>query len=75
MGLNELCGYDHVLEPKVVAAMLHAARRVNDFGSSIRILEALKSKAAGDKESYNAALSESKPTLDKLGLGNLLRRS
>ena len=74
-GFNELCSYDHVPEPKVVEAMLHAARRVNDVRLAIRILKAIKSKAAGDKEIYNSVLSEIKPTVDELGLGNILRRS
>lgn len=67
-GVNELYGHDLVPEPKIVVAMLQAARRVNDVALAIRILEAVKSKAAGDKEIYSYILSEIKPTLDELGI-------
>ena len=67
-GLNELYGHDLVPEPKIVAAMLQAARRLNDIALAIRILEAVKSKAAGDKEIYSYVLGEIKPTLDELGI-------
>ena len=52
-GLNELYGHDLVPEPKIVVAMLQAARRVNDIALAIRILEAVKSKAVGDKELHS----------------------
>ena len=67
-GVNELYGHDLVPEPKIVVAMLQAARRLNDIALAIRILEAIKSKAAGDKEIYSYVLSEIKPTLDELGI-------
>ena len=67
-GVNELYGHDLVPEPKIVVAMLQAARRLNDIALAIRILEAIKSKAAGDKEIYSYILSEIKPTLDELGI-------
>lgn len=67
-GINELYGHDLVPEPKIVVAMLQAARRVNDVALAIRILEAIKSKAAGNKEIYSYILDEIKPTLDELGL-------
>lgn len=67
-GLNELYGYDLVPEPKIIVAMLQAARRLNDIALAIRILEAIKYKAAGDKEIYSYVLDEIKPTLDELGI-------
>ena len=67
-GVNELYGHDLVPEPKIVVAMLQAARRLNNIALAIRILEAIKSKAAGDKEIYSYVLSEIKPTLDELGI-------
>lgn len=67
-GLNDLYGHDLVPEPKIVIAMLKAARRLNDVPLAVRILEAVKQKAAGDKAIYNHVLSAVKPTLEELGL-------
>ena len=67
-GLNELYGHDLVPEPKIIVAMLQACRRLDDFGMTIRILEAVKDKSAGNSEIYNYILSEVKPTMEELGL-------
>lgn len=67
-GLNDLYGYDLVPEPYIVAAMLRAARRINDVAMAIRILEAVKEKAAGDQKIYSYIIQEIKPTLEELGL-------
>ena len=67
-GLNELYGHDLVPEPKIVVAMLKAARRLNDVALSIRILEAVKDKAAGDLTIYNYIINTIKPTLEELGI-------
>lgn len=55
-------------EPKIVSAMLRAARRVNDVAVAIRVIEAVKSKCAGDKEMYSYVLNGVKPTIQELGL-------
>jgi len=39
-GVNDLYGHDLVPEPKIVVAMLRAARRINDVAMAVRILEA-----------------------------------
>ena len=67
-GLNELYGKDLVPEPKILIAMLHACRRLDDYPMTVRILEAVKSKSAGSSEIYNYILKELKPTMDELGL-------
>ena len=67
-GLNELYGHDLVPEPKIVSAMLRAARRLNDVAMAVRILEAVKSKCAGDKEIYTYVFNGVKPTIQDLGL-------
>ena len=67
-GLNELYGKDLVPEPKIVIAMLHACRRLDDFSMTVRILESVKAKSAGSSEIYNYILKEVKPTIDELGL-------
>ena len=67
-GLNELYGHDLVPEPKIVTAMLKAARRVNDVAMAIRILEAVKDKAAGNATIYEYIIQSIKPTLDELGI-------
>ena len=68
-GLNELYGHDLVPEPKIVVAMLKAARRLNDVAMAIRILEAVKEKTAGNREMYSYVIDAVRPTLDELGLG------
>ena len=67
-GLNELYGHDLVPEPKIVISMLQAARRLNDVAMAIRILEAVKEKAAGSDEIYSYIIKEVRPTLDELGI-------
>lgn len=67
-GLNDLYGYDLVPEPKIVIAMLKAARRLNDVSLAVRILEAVKDKAAGNQTIYNNIIKAVKPTLEELGL-------
>ncbi|CAJ0961164.1 unnamed protein product [Ranitomeya imitator] len=42
VGVNTLVGYDLVPEPKILDAALRACRRLNDFASTVRILEAVK---------------------------------
>ena len=48
--------------------MIRAARRLNDVAMAIRILEAVKEKAAGNSEIYSYIIGEIRPTLDELGL-------
>lgn len=67
-GLNDLYGYDVVPDPKIVVAMLKAARRLNDIPLAVRILEAVKEKAAGDQKVYSYVIGAVKPTLEELGL-------
>ncbi|XP_068131791.1 cytochrome c oxidase subunit 5A, mitochondrial [Hyperolius riggenbachi] len=67
-GINTLIGYDLVPEPKIVDAALRACRRLNDFASTIRILEAVKDKAGPHKEIYPYVIQELRPTLDELGI-------
>lgn len=68
-GLNELYGHDVVPEPVIVVAMLKAAKRLNDVAMAIRILEAVKEKAAGNQTIYTYIMDGVKPTLDELGIG------
>ena len=67
-GLNDLYGYDVVPQPKIVVAMLKAARRLNDVALAVRILESVKEKAAGDQKVYSFVMEGVKPTLEELGL-------
>jgi len=67
-GLNDLYGHDLVPEPRIVSAMLKAARRLDDLPMAIRILEAVKHKGNCDEKIYSYILNEIKPTLDELGL-------
>uniref|UniRef100_A0A2K5EJP0 Cytochrome c oxidase subunit 5A, mitochondrial n=1 Tax=Aotus nancymaae TaxID=37293 RepID=A0A2K5EJP0_AOTNA len=46
-------------EPKIIDAALRACRRLNDFASTVRILEA---------EIYPYVIQELRPTLNELGI-------
>ncbi|KAM9070674.1 cytochrome c oxidase subunit 5A, mitochondrial [Sarcophilus harrisii] len=67
-GMNTLVGYDLVPEPKIIDAALRACRRLDDFASAVRILEAVKDKAGPHKEIYPYIIQELRPTLDELGI-------
>ena len=67
-GLNDIYGYDVVPQPKIVVAMLKAARRLNDVALAVRILESVKEKAAGNQEVYSFVMEGVKPTLEELGI-------
>ncbi|KAL0596994.1 Cytochrome c oxidase subunit 5A, mitochondrial [Plecturocebus cupreus] len=55
-------------EPKIIDAALRACRRLNDFASTVRILEAVKDKAGPHKEIYPYVIRELRPTLNELGI-------
>lgn len=67
-GLNDLYGHDLVPEPRIIRAMLNAARRLDDLPMAVRILEAIKEKAAGDEKIYSYIIGEIRNTLEELGL-------
>uniref|UniRef100_A0A2K6QCB2 Cytochrome c oxidase subunit 5A, mitochondrial n=1 Tax=Rhinopithecus roxellana TaxID=61622 RepID=A0A2K6QCB2_RHIRO len=67
-GINTLITYDLVPEPKIIDAALRACRRLNDFASTVRILEAVKDKAGPHKEIYPYIIQELRPTLNELGI-------
>ncbi|XP_017672345.1 cytochrome c oxidase subunit 5A, mitochondrial [Pipra filicauda] len=67
-GINTLVGYDLVPEPKIIDAALRACRRLNDFASTVRILEVVKDKAGPHKEIYPYVIQELRPTLSELGI-------
>ena len=67
--VNDIQGFDQVPEPKIVIAALKACRRVNDFALTVRILEAVKYKAAGDVgKIWPYMVQELRPTLTELGI-------
>ncbi|KAM5342506.1 hypothetical protein ACJ41O_013472 [Fusarium nematophilum] len=65
--LNNAFAYDLVPAPSVIAAALKAARRVNDFGTAVRIFEGIKSKVE-NKGQYEEYLEELKPLREELGV-------
>uniref|UniRef100_A0A2R8P7Z2 Cytochrome c oxidase subunit 5A, mitochondrial n=1 Tax=Callithrix jacchus TaxID=9483 RepID=A0A2R8P7Z2_CALJA len=67
-GINTPVTYDLVPEPKIIDAALRACRRLNDFASTVRILEAVKDKAGPHKEIYPYVIQELRPTLNELGI-------
>lgn len=70
-GLKELYCMDLVPDPKIVVAMIRAARRLNDVALAIRVLEVVKEKACGNQRVYSYVMDEVNPLLDELGLKTL----
>ncbi|KAF7286639.1 cytochrome c oxidase subunit 5A, mitochondrial-like [Rhynchophorus ferrugineus] len=67
-GITDLWGHDLVPEPKILAAVLRACRRINDFALAVRVLEALKDKCGNKTEIYPWVIQELRPTLAELGI-------
>jgi len=65
-GLNNCFAYDLVPAPSIIEAALHASRRVNDYGTAVRIFEGIKEKVE-NKAQYEAYLAELKNVKDELG--------
>ncbi|KAI0239791.1 Cytochrome c oxidase subunit 6 [Massospora cicadina] len=59
-GLNNCFSYDLVPAPSVIEAALKAARRVNDYGTAVRIFEGIKDKVE-TPDQYQLYLEELKP--------------
>uniref|UniRef100_A0A452FHE2 Cytochrome c oxidase subunit 5A, mitochondrial n=1 Tax=Capra hircus TaxID=9925 RepID=A0A452FHE2_CAPHI len=66
-GKNILAGYDLVPEPKITVA---AYLCLNDFASTVHIIEIVKNKAGPHKEIYPCVLQELRPTLNELGISS-----
>jgi len=67
-GMQTLHVMDLVPDPKIIVAALRACRRVNDYALTMRFLEAVKMRAATNKDIYPYVLKEIKPTLEELGI-------
>merc|ERR1712080_60687 len=66
---TDLCGMDLVPEPTIVAAVLRACRRVNDYSLTTRVLEFTKIQCGNaEKEIWPYMVQELRPTLDELGI-------
>lgn len=67
-GINDMANFDLVPEPKIMIAVLHACRRVNDHSLAVRYLEAVWRKANYKKEITDYLMQEISPTLKELGI-------
>lgn len=65
-GLNNCFAYDLVPAPSVIEAALQSARRINNYGSAVRILDAVKVKVENPGQ-YKTYLDELKGTIQELG--------
>ncbi|KAI9760640.1 MAG: Cytochrome c oxidase subunit 6 [Chaenotheca gracillima] len=65
--LNNAFAYDLVPSPSVIVAALHAARRVNDFPTAVRIFEGIKAKVE-NKAQYQEYLAELKDLRTEMGV-------
>jgi len=65
-GLNNCFAYDLVPSPTVVESALQAARRINNYGSAVRIMDAVKVKVENQNQ-YKQYLQELNGTLTELG--------
>ncbi|KAJ2955203.1 hypothetical protein NQZ79_g8768 [Umbelopsis isabellina] len=66
-GLNNCFAYDLVPSVAVVESALKAARRVNDFPTSVRIFEGIQDKVE-NKTQYQQYLDELEPIRKELGI-------
>jgi len=66
--VNDLTGMDMVMDPKIIIAALHAARRLNDYSLTTRLLESVKWRARGSKDIWPYIMQEISPTLKELGI-------
>ena len=66
-GLNNCFGHDLVPPVPVIRAALAAARRLNDFPTTVRVFGALKTKTENDKQ-YKVYLEALKDDFKELGL-------
>lgn len=66
-GLNNCFAYDLVPSVAVVEAALKAARRVNDYPTSVRIFEGIQDKVENKKQ-YEEYLNELEPLRKELGI-------
>lgn len=66
-GLNNCFAHDLVPSPSVIEAAVRAARRVNDYATTVRIFEGIKEKVE-NKQQYQAYLDELKPLREELGM-------
>jgi len=69
--VNDLMGMDLVMDPKIIIAALHAARRLNDYALTTRLLEAVHWKARAAKDIWPYIEQEITPTLKELGISTL----
>lgn len=66
-GLNDVFAHDLIPEVEIMEAALDASRRVNSFGTGVRILEGLREKVE-KKADYEYLVGQLRPTLDKHGI-------
>jgi len=66
--VNDLCGMDLVMDPKILIAALHACRRLNDYAATTRLLEAVQWSAGNHADIWPYVLQEIRPTLNELGI-------
>jgi cytochrome c oxidase subunit 5a len=66
-GLNNCFAYDLVPSVAVVESALKAARRVNDYPTSVRIFEGIQDKVENKKQ-YEEYLTELEPLRKELGI-------
>ena len=66
-GLNNAFGQDLVPSPEVIEKALHAARRVNDYATAVRIFEGIKQKVDSPKQ-YEQYVQYLEPVRNELGV-------
>eukprot|EP00052_Salpingoeca_macrocollata_P030497 m.319774 g.319774 ORF g.319774 m.319774 type:complete len:135 (+) comp23444_c0_seq1:196-600(+) len=67
-GLNDVFAHDAVPHRSVLEAAFRAARRTNDFPTTVRIFEGIMDKCQNDSTTYNQVVSSLKPVIDELHL-------
>jgi len=67
--VNDLTGMDMVMDPQIIIAALHAARRINDYALTTRLLESVQWRAEmQSSDIWPYIMQEIGPTLKELGV-------
>jgi len=69
--VNDLTGMDMVMDPQIIIAALHAARRLNDYALTTRLLEAVHFRSQAGPDIWPYIMQEIGPTLKELGISTL----
>nr|AIX97471.1 mitochondrial cytochrome c oxidase polypeptide Va [Ceratosolen solmsi] len=63
--------FPEIPEPEIVTSLMKAARRLNDYAMTVRILEMVKFKCTYNPIAFCYIMQEIEPVLTELGINSL----